>query len=62
MGDFVRLKNRTTGVESDVPADLWKEKEKERQWRNAFEVVTRIIEPPEVVALREKKAAKTAGK
>lgn len=64
MEPFVVIRNRTTNVESEVPAALWNEKKNTPEWRGVFQLVRKVKEPPEVVALKAKKAAatQTAGK
>lgn len=57
MEPMVVIRNRTTKVESEIPAALWREKKHTREWAGVFEIVKTIKEPPEVVALKAKKAA-----
>lgn len=58
MANFVRVRNVKTGVESNLPEDLYEAKKHDRTFRFAFKVITRITEPPEVLALRKRMAAK----
>lgn len=57
MESVVIIRNRTTKVESEIPAKLWSEKKNTPEWRGVFQLVKSIKEPPEVVALKAKKAA-----
>lgn len=57
MEPTVIIRNRTTNVESEIPAALWREKKNSPEWRGVFKLVKSIKEPPEVVALKAKKAA-----
>jgi hypothetical protein len=61
MANLVRIRNIKTGKESDIPADLYEAKSQARSFKFAYKVITRITEPPEVVALRKRMAASGNG-
>jgi hypothetical protein len=57
MEEMVTLRNNRNGIESRLPAKLWRDKKNLPEWRGVFTVINTIKEPPEVVALKAKKAA-----
>ncbi len=58
----VTIRNISTKVVSEIPADLWDKVKNTPMWRGVFEVVKVIKEPPEVTALKARKAAEATGK
>jgi hypothetical protein len=60
--NLVRIRNIKTKVVSDIPQALYEAKKHGRGFRFAYEVLAQINEPPEVVALRKRMAAKPAEK
>jgi hypothetical protein len=56
MGNTVKIRNKSTGQLTDIPYDLWRLKKNTPEFRGVFERITVPI-PPEVVALKARKAA-----
>jgi hypothetical protein len=52
------IRNRATGMEDTIPAALWKTVKNAPQWRGVFELVRLVKEPPEVVELNKRLAAR----
>jgi hypothetical protein len=58
MAKIIVVRNRATKVESHLDADLYHSIKNTPQWRGVFEYISTIKEPPEVVELKAKKAAR----
>jgi hypothetical protein len=52
----VKIRNKATGILWDLPYDVWRAKKNTPEFRGVFERVT-VPLPPEVVALKARKAA-----
>lgn len=52
----VKIRNKATRQVTDIPYDLWKLKKNTPEFRGVFERIT-VPVPPEVVALKARKAA-----
>jgi hypothetical protein len=61
LENTVTIKNRVTGVISEVPETLWTNKKNSPFFRGVFEVINTIKEPPEVLALKAKRAEQKRG-
>lgn len=58
MANIIVVRNVTTKVESHLDADVYHQIKNTPQWRGVFEYIRTIKEPPEVVELKAKKAAR----
>ena len=58
MANIIVVRNTTTKVESQLDADLYHQIKNTPQWRGVFEYIRTIKEPPEVVELKARKAAR----
>jgi hypothetical protein len=61
MDDIIIVRNRSTKVESRLTLSQWKAIRNAPRWKGVFERVKTIHEPPEVVALKAKKATQKPG-
>jgi hypothetical protein len=58
MANIIVVRNTTTKVESQIDADLYHSIKNTPKWRGVFEYIRTIKEPPEVVELKARKAAR----
>lgn len=57
MESLTIIRNRANGTVSEISTDQWNRIKNAPEWRGVFERVRTIKEPPEVLALKAKKAA-----
>lgn len=55
---MVTIRNKATKAESEVTREQWRSIKRNPMFAGIFEVVKKIIEPPEVVALKARQATK----